>query len=242
MKAVILLGGLGTRLLPLTARTPKPLLPFLHRPFIAHQLDLLKKCGVREVVLALGHKAAHFRRYLGDGRRFGLRFRYSIEKKPLGTGGAIRQTLHFWDGPAFVLNGDIFARFNLPAMVLAHRRARAEGSIALVRVKDARAYGLVEAEKNGRLLGFREKPPRRVPGWVNAGAYLLSPGLIEGIPSGRAVSVEREVFPGLLRQGHRLQAFRHRGYWSDIGTLESYWSTQRDLLVRAVGDGRLPSN
>jgi NDP-sugar pyrophosphorylase family protein len=231
MKALILLGGLGTRLRPLTAHCPKPLLPILNRPFISYQLDLLKKYGVRDVVLALGHKAGHFRRELGDGKRWGVRFTYSLERKPLGTGGAIRLALPHLRGPAIILNGDVLSDFDLGRLAATHRRRRSDATLALVEVKNPSAYGLVETEGRGRIRRFLEKPsgdefPCRT---VNAGCYLFEPRVVVRIPAGRSVSIEREIFPALLSEGFRLHSFLHRGYWSDIGTLRSYWRTHQDL-------------
>lgn len=240
MKALILLGGMGTRLRPLTLECPKPLLPILNRPFLAYQIDLLKKFGVREVVLALGHQSAHFRGKLGDGRAWGVRFIYSIEKEPRGTGGAIRLARPYLNERAFVFNGDIFSDFDLAAMVAHHEQNRAEATLALVEVENPAAYGLVETRADGTVIRFVEKP--RGPSFpcrtINAGCYLFEPGVMETIPEDRSVSIEREVFPGLLAAGRRLVGWPHTGYWSDIGTLSTYWSTHRDLLAAGrVGEG-----
>lgn len=238
MKALILLGGLGSRLRPLTSHRPKPLLPILNRPFIGYQIDLLKKYGVKDVVLALGHKAAHFRRALGNGQRWGVRFTYSLEKEPLGTGGAIRLALPHLRGPAYILNGDVLSDFNLGQLAATHHLRRADATLALVDVEDPSAFGLVETNAEGRIQRFLEKPsgdqfPVRT---INAGCYLFSPKVVERIPLGRAVSIEREIFPALLSEDFRVESFLHRGYWSDIGTLTSFWKTHMDLH----GMGRWP--
>lgn len=240
MNALILLGGLGTRLRPLTLDTPKPLLPILNRPFLAYQIDLLKKFGVREVVLALGHQSAHFQERLGDGRAWGVRFIYSVEKEPLGTGGAIRLARPHLQQRSFVLNGDIFSDFNLTALVACHEQSRAEATLALVEVDNPAAYGLVQTSSEGTVTRFIEKPtgPSFPCRTINAGCYLFEPSVVDAIPEGRSVSVEREVFPGLLAAGRRVAGWSHAGYWSDIGTLSTYWSTHRDLLTAGrVGDG-----
>ncbi len=235
MKALILLGGLGSRLRPLTVDRPKPLLPILNRPFIAYQIDLLKKFGVREVVLGLGHKAAAFRRQLGTGKEWGVKFIYSLEKEPLGTGGAIRHALDHLNGPAFILNGDVLSDFDLKALAETHRKAKADATLALVAVDNPAAYGLVESDPAGLIRRFLEKPPAtetvevHEKARVNAGCYLFEPKVVERIPVGRAVSIEREIFPALLEEGFRLAGFFHRGYWSDIGTLKTYWRTHADL-------------
>lgn len=249
MKALILLGGLGTRLRPLTLDCPKPLLPILNRPFLSYQIDLLKKFGVRDVVLALGHKAAHFRRRLGDGRTWGVRFAYSVETEPLGTGGAIRRALDHVTDRVVILNGDVLSDFDLSRISSQHERLRAQGTLALVEVKDPSAYGLVETRADGVITRFLEKPsgdvfPCRT---INAGCYLFERSVIERIPAGRAVSIEREIFPSLLADNVTLGGFLHSGYWSDIGSLPSYWGTHRDLHaagrwpkgVRVRGGARL---
>jgi mannose-1-phosphate guanylyltransferase len=239
MKAVILLGGLGTRLKPFTLERPKPLLPIQNRPFISYQLDQLKKHGVRDVVLALGYRAAHFRRHLGSGRAWGMRFTYSLEKSPLGTGGAIRKALPFLSGPAFVLNGDALCSVDFTALAKIHRDKRADATLTLVSVDDPSAFGLIETEPDGRIRRFVEKPsPDQITvDTINAGFYLLEPSVVRSIPAGRAVSVEREVFPKLAGQGFRVQSYLHRGYWADIGTLKSYWQTHMDLLESGALDG-----
>lgn len=231
MNALILLGGVGSRLRPLTLSRPKPLLPILNRPFISYQIDLLKKFGVRRVVLALGHQAAHFRRQLGTGKNWGVQFIYSLEKEPLGTGGAIRHALPHLRGSAVILNGDILSDFNLEKMASVHKRKKADATLALVEVSDPSAFGLVETDGNGRIHRFLEKPsgdtfPVRT---VNAGCYFFEPKVVERIPAGRSISIEREIFPALLSEGVHLESYRHTGYWSDIGTLQSYWRTHQDL-------------
>lgn len=235
MNALILLGGLGSRLRPFTLNRPKPLMPILNRLFISYQLDQLKRHGIREVILALGHKAGHFRRHLGSGKRWGLRFRYSIEPSPLGTGGAIRQALPFIHGPTFILNGDVLSDIDLGHLAKAHHAARAEATLTLVAVDDPAAYGLVETDPEGKILRFLEKPsPDQITTrMINAGCYLFERSMIEWISPDGPVSVEREVFPQLLREGRRLFSYTHGGYWSDIGTLQSYWKTHMDLAGSA---------
>lgn len=231
MNALILLGGLGTRLRPLTLARPKPLLPVLNRPLIAYQIDLLKKFGVRKVILGLGHKASHFRRHLGTGKAWGVRFVYSLEDQPLGTGGAIRHALPHLNGPAFILNGDVLSDFDLGKLAAHHQRKKADATLALVEVSDPSAFGLVETDGKGRIRRFLEKPSVDAISsrTVNAGCYLFEPKVIDRIPVGKSVSVEREIFPALLSEGFHLESFLHTGYWSDIGTLRSYWRTHQDL-------------
>ena len=232
MRAILLLGGLGTRLRPFTLAKPKPLLPILDRPMIAWQVERLRRFGVREVVLALGYGAAHFRRSLGTGRAWGVRFIYSLESEPLGTGGAIRLASKHVQGPTLVLNGDILSDLDLAAFAAFHRRQKADATLSLVAVPDPSAFGVVETAADGRVKSFLEKP---APGTtkadtINAGCYLFEPSIFSEIPEGRPVSVEREVFPALVRGGRRLFGLRHGGYWLDVGTLETYLGSHADLL------------
>ncbi|MBL0059890.1 MAG: nucleotidyltransferase family protein [Elusimicrobia bacterium] len=158
MKALILLGGLGTRLRPLTVDRPKPLLPILNRPFIAYQIDLLKKFGVREVVLGLGHKATAFRRQLGTGKEWGVKFIYSLEKEPLGTGGAIRHALDHLNGPAFILNGDVLSDFDLKALAETHRKAKADATLALGGRGQSRGLRVGRKRRAGLIRRFWRNP------------------------------------------------------------------------------------
>lgn len=235
MKALILLGGLGTRLRPFTLNKPKPLLPILNRPFFSYQLDQLRKHGVRDVILALGYQAGHFRRFLGDGRKHGMRFAYSLEEQPLGTGGAIRKAEALLGGPAFILNGDVLSDVDLAKMYKEHRRNKADATLALVSVKDPSSFGLIETAPSGRIRRFVEKPsPDEMNvDTINAGYYLFEPSVVRRIPADRPVSIERDVFPKLLGEGLPLYGHLHRGYWSDIGTMKSYWETHMDLLGEA---------
>jgi NDP-sugar pyrophosphorylase family protein len=234
VKAILLLGGLGTRLRPFTLHRPKPLLPVLNRPILFYQLAQVKAAGVREVILALGHKAAHFRRSMGDGRKWGMRFRYSIENEPLGTGGAIGLAGRFADGPALVLNGDILSDIDLAAFAAFHRKKRAEATLALTPVEDPSAFGVIETDRTGRVLSFTEKPPpgQAPANTINAGFYLFEPSVFRAIPAGRPVSVERETFPALLAAQRPLYGFRHDGFWADVGTLPSYLAVHAGLLRR----------
>lgn len=237
MKALILLGGLGTRLRPFTLEKPKPLLPVLNRPFFSYQLDQLKKFGVRDVVLALGYQAAHFRRHLGNGRKWGMRFIYSQEKTPLGTGGAIRKAFGHLTGGTFIMNGDVLCDIDLGRLLATHRKMKADGTLSLVPVQDPSAYGLIETDKAGRIRTFIEKPsPEEMTvNTINAGYYFFELPVLRSIPENQPVSIERDVFPKLLKNGYKLGGYLHRGYWSDIGTLKSYWETHMDLLDRIGG-------
>lgn len=235
--AIILLGGFGTRLRPFTLKHPKPLISVLNQPMFHYLLSQLKAAGVRDIALALGYKAAHFRRLLGDGRSRGVRFFYSVEKEPLGTGGAIRKASRHVKGTSFVLNGDALSDIDLTVLEVFHRRRKSEATLTLTPVDDTSSFGVVETARDGRITSFIEKPK---PGQtscnvVNAGCYLFEPSVFASIPSDRPVSLEREIFPSLLQQGRPFFGHVHRGFWSDVGTLPSYAAAHRDLLARFKG-------
>lgn len=232
MKALILIGGRGTRLRPFTCDTPKPLLPVVNRPFLRYQLEALPRHGIREAVLCTSYRPEAFRRALGDGRETGLKLSFVNERRPLGTGGAVRNAERHIDGTVLILNGDILSTFDIGAFLRSHHRARADVSIALTRVKDPTVYGLVETNPDGRIKRFLEKPS-----WdeincntVNAGAYLFEPSVIRFIPPGVSHSLERGLFPRLLDDGYRLNGHVGEGYWMDIGTVDKYLQVHLDIL------------
>jgi NDP-sugar pyrophosphorylase family protein len=232
MKAVILAGGEGTRLRPLTLSIPKPVVPVVDRPFLAHQLDLLASVGVTEVVLSLAYRPERIQDVFGDGSRDGRVIRYAVEPTPLGTGGAVKNAEAFLDQSTLVLNGDVLTDVNLPAVVEAHRSSRAAATIVLTPVPNPAAYGLVEFEADGRVRRFLEKPdPSQITtDTINAGIYVLERPTLELMPAGIPYSIERGFFPALLARGDRVQAYVHRGYWIDIGTPEKYLQVHRDIL------------
>jgi mannose-1-phosphate guanylyltransferase len=241
MDAVILVGGEGTRLRPLTLTTPKPMLPLVDRPFLAFPFEQLRRAGVERVILSCGYLPdAIEAEFGGDGGRWidGLRVEYAVEPEPLGTAGAIRFAAEGRVSSSFlVLNGDILSDFDLASMVERHRERGARATIALTPVDDPTRYGLVRAGADGRVLGFLEKPrPEDIDtDLINAGAYVLEPDVLERIPSGRSVSIEREVFPDLVGRG--LYAMALAGSWFDIGTPESYLAANEALMA-----GRLRTN
>ena len=227
MKAIVLAGGEGTRLRPLTWTTPKPLLPIVNRPFLEHQLAWLAGHGVTEVVLSLGYRSDAF-----AGRSFSdLPLQVAAEPEPLGTAGAIRFAAEAGGVTSrfLVCNGDVLTDLDVSALVRFHTERDAEATIALTRVEDPSAFGVVPTDDDGRVLRFVEKPP---PGeaptdWINAGTYV--------IPTGRAVSIERETFPGLLARAGRLFALLSPAYWLDIGTPAKYLEANADRLARSGG-------
>ncbi|MCQ6555536.1 NDP-sugar synthase [Streptomyces sp. C10-9-1] len=242
-EAILLVGGKGTRLRPLTVRTPKPMVPAAGVPFLTHQLARARAAGVEHVVLATSYLAEVFEPYFGDGSVLGLHLEYVTEEEPLGTGGAIRNAAARLrsgpDEPVLVFNGDILTGLDIPALVDTHRTAGADVSLHLTRVDDPRAYGLVPTDGTGRVTAFLEKPqtPEEiVTDQINAGAYVFRRSVIDGIPDGRPVSVERETFPELLAAGAHLQGMVDSTYWLDLGTPHAFVRGSADLVL-----GRAPS-
>jgi mannose-1-phosphate guanylyltransferase len=232
MKAVILAGGEGTRLRPLTLSTPKPVVPVVDRQFLRHQIDLLGSVGVTEIVIALAYRPERVQDAFGDGSSFGRRIHYLVEETPLGTGGAVKNAEGLLDETTIVFNGDVLTDVDLPAVIRAHESSRAEATIVLTPVPNPSAYGLVELDASGRVLRFVEKPqPDQIRcDTINAGIYILNRKTLSLLPRGVAVSIERRFFPELIARGDRLQAYVHRGYWIDIGTPEKYLQVHRDIL------------
>ena len=238
MKAAILIGGQGTRLRPFTLESPKPLLPVLNRPFLEYQFQILRAHGIRDVVLCVSYLAAAFRRAFGDGRRLGLKLRYSLETTPLGTGGAVKNAEAFLGGgPALILNGDVLNALDIGRFLSFHRARHAEISIALTRVKDPTQYGLVLTDEKGDVRCFLENPSwdQAETNTVNAGAYLFEPSVFAHLPTGKAYSLERGLFPERLAAGAKLGGWVTPGYWIDIGTVEKYLQVHLDIL-----EGRTP--
>jgi mannose-1-phosphate guanylyltransferase len=236
-QAVILAGGEGTRLRPLTLTRPKPVVPFLNQPFLAYQLALLREHGVTDVILACSYRVDDVRAALGDGDALGTRLRYVVEREPLGTGGGVRNAADLTRGTVFVLNGDVLTDVDLTAMRRFHVERRARATIYVTRVADPRAYGLVESAADGRVLRFAEKPganDRIASDTVNAGVYLIDADLLPRIAAGRAVSIEREFFPALIADDVPLYAWTRPAYWRDIGSPAAYLDAQIDLLAGRV--------
>jgi mannose-1-phosphate guanylyltransferase len=247
MRAVVLVGGEGTRLRPLTSSIPKPAITLVDRPFLAYMLEWLASAGVDDVVLACGFLPTKLERALGDGSRFGVRLTYIAEPEPRGTGGAVRyadEQLEGGLGERFlVLNGDVLTDIDLRAQIALHERSGAPGTIALVPVEDPSAYGLVRIDDDGHVLGFLEKPtPEEIDtDLISAGAYVLERSVLDLIDANRAVSIEREVWPVLAERGLRGFADRE-AYWLDIGTPERYLQGTADILsgrVRTEAGARL---
>jgi NDP-sugar pyrophosphorylase family protein len=235
MKAILLAGGKGTRLRPLTLHTPKPIVPIFDRPFLQYQIDLLRKVpDINEIVLSLNYQPRRIEEVFGDGSDLGLHLRYVVEPQPLGTGGAIKFAAGADTGePIVVFNGDVFTAVDLPAIVALHRARRAKATIVLTPVENPSAYGLVETDRGGNVLGFVEKPkPEQIRcDTINAGIYVLEPETLERIPSDTVYSIERSYFPSLVENGETFIAHIYRGYWIDIGTPEKYRQAHRDIMT-----------
>jgi NDP-sugar pyrophosphorylase family protein len=237
MRAVILAGGEGTRLRPLTLSMPKPVVPVVDRPFLRHQLDLLATVGVNEIVFSIAYQPDRVQSAFGDGSAMGCRIYYAVEETPLGTGGAVKNAASHLDDLTIVFNGDVLTDVDLKAVVDAHRRAGAAATLVLTPVPNPAAYGLVEFAPGGRVQRFLEKPdPSQITtDTINAGIYVLDTATLDLIPPAVNHSIERGFFPNLLQRGDHVQAYVHRGYWIDIGTPEKYLQVHRDVL-----SGRFP--
>jgi mannose-1-phosphate guanylyltransferase len=231
MQTLILAGGEGTRLRPLTSTMPKPVVPLVDRPFISYMLEWLHRHDVDDVILSCGFMAAGVRDVMGDGSSLGIRLRYVEEPKPLGTGGALKFAEELLDERFFMLNGDVLTDMDLTAQLEQHERTGARATLALMGVEDPSAYGLVRLGSDCAVTEFVEKPgPEQIDtNLVNAGAYILERDVLDAMPrAGTNVSIEREVFPGLVGRG--LFGYESGGYWLDIGTPARYLQATFDIL------------
>jgi mannose-1-phosphate guanylyltransferase len=230
MQAVILVGGEGTRLRPLTSTVPKPVVPLVDRPFISFMLEWLCSHGVDDVIMSCGFLATSVRNVLGDGSAYGIRLRFVEEPDPRGTAGALKFAESMLDERFLMLNGDVLTDIDLTAQIAQHERTGAKGTLALVPVDDPSAYGLVHLEDDHAVRDFVEKPsPDRIDtNLISAGAYVLEREVLEHVPPGRNVSIEREVWPRLVGAG--LYGFPSESYWLDIGTPERYLQGTFDIL------------
>jgi len=241
VRAVVLVGGFGTRLRPLTSDLPKQMLPIVDRPMIEHVVGHLAAHGVEEVVLSLGFLPDAFRDAYSDGRCAGIPLHYAVEPEPLDTAGAIRFAAEDAgiDEAFLVLNGDVLTDLAVDELIVFHRASGAEATVSLTPVDDPSRYGVVPTDADGRVTGFVEKPPAGAApcNWINAGTYVFEPSVIDRIEPGRRVSVEREVFPAMADEGV-LYGLRSEAYWVDTGTPETYLGVQLDLLDGVRGPAR----
>lgn len=233
---ILLVGGLGTRLSPLTNITPKPMLPIANLPVTEHQLLQAKAAGITKVVLATAYLAETFTPYFGDGSKWGMELKYALETEPLGTGGAIRNAAELIlaeisaTEPIVVFNGDVLSQHNLAAQIEMHQSSSASVTLHLVSVEDARPYGCVPFDETGRVTDFLEKMENPITNTINAGCYIFNSQVINEIELGKVVSVEREVFPQLLKAGKVIKAFLDNSYWLDMGTPKALLKGSKDYV------------
>lgn len=236
MKAVILVGGQGTRLRPLTCNIPKPMIPLVNQPFIEWMLLRLRDQGINEVVLAVQYLADRFRATLGDGSRLEMKLHIVEEPEPRGTAGAVKNVEYLLDGPTFVFNGDVMTDLDLRAMLDFHREKQSKVTISLTPVEDPTQFGLVEMDDDQRVRRFLEKP--RVEdlnsNLINAGTYIIEPDMLRYVPPNQFYMFERGLFPVLLQTGDPMYGFPSRAYWTDIGKPPTYIDVHHDILIGKV--------
>ena len=233
---ILLVGGMGTRLMPLTRDTPKPMLPIAGLPVTEHQLLAAKRAGVRTIVLATSYLSEVFTPYFGDGSKWGLDVRYAVEESPLGTGGAIKNAAAALnltagsDEPIVIFNGDVLSSHDLGKQIQEHVANRADVTLHLTHVDDARAYGCVPVDENGRVTAFLEKMENPITNTINAGSYVFHPSVIETIAANTVVSVERDVFPALVAAGKKIYGYVEDAFWLDIGTPRALLAGSKHLV------------
>ncbi|MFA5097672.1 MAG: NDP-sugar synthase [Candidatus Margulisiibacteriota bacterium] len=250
MKAIIIAGGLGTRLRPLTYNRPKPIVPMVNKPFVIHQIELLKKHGIKEIIVNLHYLSDSIEEFLGDGSRLGVKIYYSIEGSPLGTAGAVKNAEEFFDSePMVAFNGDVLTDADISRLISFHKKNKAVATIALTRVEDPTPFGLVITDEKGRVKKFIEKP-----GWnsvsvsgnmINAGIYVLDPSIFASFGKGIKYSFERDLYPRLLEEGKPVYGISFDSYWLDIGSPKKYLEAHRDILrgeVKVSFDGKKNQN
>lgn len=236
MKAILLAGGKGTRLRPLTVHTPKPIVPIFNRPLLRYQIDLLKQVpDIDEIILSLNYQPRRIEQMFGDGSGLGIKIRYVVEPEPLGTAGAVKYAGERLTESVIVLNGDVLTQIDLAAVIRLHRERRARATIVLTPVDNPGAYGLVETDAHGNIKRFLEKPSADgiTTNHINAGIYVLEPDTFDRIPRAVPWSIERSYFPSLVERHETFVAYSYDGYWIDIGTPEKYVQVHRDIM-----DGR----
>ncbi len=238
MQALILAGGKGTRLRPLTVYTPKPIVPICNRPFLLYQIDTLRRAGITDITLSLSYQPNKIEHLLGDGSDYGVKLKYTVEPQPMGTAGAYKFAEELIREPTVVFNGDILTDLDLKAVVREHNERKATATVVLTPVQNPSVYGLVETEGDGRIRRFLEKPKvdEITCNTINAGTYILEPRLLDFIPASENYSFEYGLFPDLLERQESFYAHvPPRTYWIDIGTPERYLQSHQDLLANRVG-------
>ena len=244
MSAVILAGGKGTRLRPLTLNTPKPIVPILSDPFLKLQIDILKNTKIEDIVLSLSYQPRSIESLFGDGSQHGVHIHYTVEREPLGTGGAVKNAESLLSGSTVVFNGDVLSDIDLEAVLRFHKEKESKATIVLTPVDNPTAYGLVETTSDGKVLRFLEKPSydEITCNTINAGIYVLEPETLAYMPKGTNYSIERGFFPTLLDNKVPFFAYIHDGYWIDIGTPQQYLQVHHDILSRKLAfNGFVPN-
>lgn len=232
--AILLVGGFGTRLMPLTKNTPKPMLTVAGLPVTEHQIAMAKAAGITEIVLATSYLSEIFTPYFGDGSQWGISIKYAVEKEPLGTGGAIRNAAQLLssDESIVILNGDVLSSHNLAEQIRQHEAHDADVTLHLTQVEDARAFGCVPTDGDGRVTAFLEKMDNPVTNQINAGCYVFNPRVLSAIPLNTVVSVERETFPQLVANKAAVYGYVENAYWLDIGTPRALLKASKDIVTR----------
>ena len=237
MKAVILAGGEGTRLRPITYLNPKPMLPLVNRPFMENFVLWIKSHKIKDIIFSTGYLSENFKNYFGDGSRFGMNFTWVQEKEPLDTCGGVKNAEKYLDGNSFmVFNGDILSSIDLTKMIAFHKKKRADITISLTCVKDPSSYGLVPVDKESKVIQFIEKPEpgEAVTNLINAGIYIIEPYIMELVPEGKRYSFEKDLFPGVLDKGYSVFGYISDAYWLDVGTPQKYLMAHRDVLCKKI--------
>ena len=233
---ILLVGGFGTRLKPLTSESPKPMLPVAGLPVTEHQILAAQKAGIHTLVLATSYLSEVFTPYFGDGSAWGMKILYAVEKEPLGTGGAIRNAAqmldleNIGDEPIVIFNGDVLSRHSIADQISYHQLKGADATLHLIEVEDARAFGCVPSDEEGRVNAFLEKMDNPVTNSINAGCYVFHPSVLDRIPLGEVVSIERETFPELVDSGRPVFGYKEQAYWLDVGTPAALFKGSRDLI------------
>ena len=242
--AILLVGGMGTRLMPLTSKTPKPMLQVAGVPFTEHQIRKAAQAGITEIVLATSYKAELFEPYFGNGEKFGIKIKYAVEKTALGTGGGIRNAAALLDDcdQVVIFNGDVLSGHDLSAQIKFHIKNNAEVTLYLTKVSDARAYGCVELSADSQVKSFLEKMENPVSDLINAGCYIFNRKVIDQIPANQVISVERDTFPNLLSSGVKVCGYLDNSYWLDIGNPAALVKASADLVTGVITSAATPKH
>ncbi len=242
--AILLVGGMGTRLMPLTSKTPKPMLQVAGVPFTEHQIRKAAQAGIAEIVLATSYKAELFEPYFGNGEKFGIKIKYAVEKTALGTGGGIRNAAALLDDcdQVVIFNGDVLSGHDLAVQIQFHINNKADVTLYLTKVADARAYGCVELSADSQVKSFLEKMENPVSDLINAGCYIFNRKVIDQIPANQVISVERDTFPNLLSSGVKVCGYLDNSYWLDIGNPAALVKASADLITGVITSAATPKH